>query len=166
MGETYTATSKAADAPDIEGGMYDARFDGTSRKRIKGGQYTKDTVNGDERLEWAFTLLDDEGAVLYDGGDPVEVTKLTGMGFNIVSKTVPAEVRILKALCTAEEFQAFLDGKGTKEADLLGRKVQVEIIIKDTGWPGVSNVIAARSKRKGKAKTVEVVADAEDEDDE
>ena len=149
MGTTFTPTTKAAEAPDIEAGIYDARFDGTEQKLIKGGQYTRDTVNGDPKLEWAFTLLDDDDDVMYDDGDPVEVTKLTGVGFNIAAKTVPQELRVLKALCTAAEYAAFEAGQGTKEEDLIGRIVQVEVFVKDNGWPGVGNVLPARKKRTG-----------------
>ena len=152
MGTTFTATTKNAEAPDIEPGMYDMRFDGTEQKKVKGGQYTKDTVNGDPKLAWGFTLLDDDGDVMYDGGDQIELEKLTGMGFNIASKTVPAEVRLLKALCTTAEFAAFEAGQGTTEADLLGRIVQGEVFIKDNGWAGIGNVLPARVKRASKSK--------------
>lgn len=152
---TYQASSKAADAPNIEAQVYDAAFLRTEAKRVKGGQYTKDTVNGDLKLEWSFQLLDDDGDVLYDEGEPVEVSKLTGTGFNIASKTTPAEVLILKALLTKAEFNAFEAGEGTpddekdmSEGGLRGRIVQVEVFIKENGWPGVGSVIAARKARK------------------
>lgn len=148
MGTTFTATSKAAEAPNVEEGMYDARFDGTESKRVKGGLYTKDTENGDLKLEWKFTLLDDEGNELYDDGDPIELTKLTGIGFNIASKTVPQEVRVLKALLTPAEFAKFEAGEGVDEEAMVGRTVQVEVFVKENGWPGIGNVIAARKSRK------------------
>lgn len=148
MGTTFTATSKAAEAPNVEEGMYDARFDGTESKRVKGGLYTKDTENGDLKLEWKFTLLDDEGNELYDDGDPIELSKLTGIGFNIASKTVPQEVRVLKALLTPAEFAKFEAGEGVDEEAMVGRTVQVEVFVKENGWPGIGNVIAARKSRK------------------
>lgn len=148
----FLASSKAAEAPDIEAGLYDASFTGVESKRVKGGQFTKDTVNGDPKLEWGFDLLDDDGEVIYEDGDPVNVTKLTGGGFNIASKTTPAEVLILKALCTPAEFAAFENGEGSPdEADLIGRKVQVEVFVKENGWPGIDKVIAARKPRGKKA---------------
>ena len=150
MGTTFTATSKAAEAPNVEEGMYDALFTGVSSKRVKGGLYTKDTENGDLKLEWGFQLLDDDGNELYDEGDPVELTKLTGTGFNIASKTVPQEVRVLKALLTPAEFASFEAGEGVDEESLKGRKCQVEVFVKENGWPGIGNVIAARGKRSSK----------------
>ena len=148
MGTTFTATSKAAEAPNVEEGMYDARFTGVSSKRVKGGLYTKDTENGDLKLEWGFQLLDDEGADLYDEGDPLTLSKLTGIGFNIASKTVPQEVRVLKALSTPAEFASFEAGEGVDEEALVGRTCQVEVFVKENGWPGIGNVIPARKARK------------------
>lgn len=153
---TYQATSKAAEAPDVEEAMYDGILVGVAAKRVKGGQYTKDTQNGDPKLEWTFRLLDGEGNVLYDGGDPVEVSKLTGVGFNTASKTVPQEVRVLKALLTKAEFSAFEEGEGTPDdavqapEGLLGRKAQLEVFVKENGWPGIGNVVAPSGGQKGK----------------
>lgn len=150
MGKTFTATSKAADAPDIEGGVYDARFDGVETKFITGGQY------GDgDRFEWAFTLLDDDGDVMYEEGEAIEVTGLTSTSTNITSKTQPRAVRYLKALMTAGEFAAFEAGEGIDEDKLLGRTVQVEVAIKDNGWPTIGNVLPARKARKSPAKAAQ-----------
>jgi hypothetical protein len=148
MGTVFTATSKSAEAPDIEPGIYDLRFDGTTATTVKGGQYTKDTVNGDPKLEWHFTVLDEDGDVVYDKGDPVEVQALTGVRFNITAKTVPGEVKVLKAILNAGEFAEFMAGNGTEEETLLGRVVQGEIYIKESGWLGVTNIIPARKSRK------------------
>ena len=151
----YEATSKAAEAPNVEEGMFDAILIGVTAKRVKGGQYTRDTERGDPKLEWGFNLLDEDGNVVYDDGDPVEVSKLTGTGFNIASKTVPQEVRMLKALLTKAELAAFEAGEGTPDdavqapEGLLGRKVQVEVFVKENGWPGIGNVVAPRGGQKG-----------------
>lgn len=151
----FVATSKAAEAPHIEDAMYDGILIAVESKRIKGGQYTKDTVNGDPKLEWNFRLLDENGDVLFDDGDAVEVGKLTGTGFNIASKTVPQEVRVLKALLTKAEYAAFENGEGTPDdaveapEGLLGRKVQLEVFTKESGWPGIGNVVAPRGGQKG-----------------
>ncbi len=150
MGTTFTATSKAAEAPNVEEGMYDALFLGTESKRVKGGLYTKDTENGDLKLEWNFQLLDEEGNPVYDEGDTVELSKLTGTGFNIASKTVPQEVRVLKALLTKAEYAKFEAGEGVDEEAMKGRKVQVEVFVKENGWPGIGNVIAPRGGQKSK----------------
>jgi hypothetical protein len=142
-GVVFNATSKSADAPQIDAGLYDATFDGVTVKFIEGGQF------GDgDRFEWSFTLLDDEGDVLYDRGEPVTVTGLTSLSTNTQSKTQPKAVRYLKALMTEDEYAKFLAGEGIDAAALTGRKVQVDVYVKDSGWPGVSNVLAARKARR------------------
>lgn len=146
-GPVFTASSKAADAPDIEAGLYDARFDGVTTKYVEGGQF------GDgERFVWAFTLLDDDGAVIYDDGEPVEVDGLTSMSTNILSKTTPKAVRYLKALMTAEEFSDFTEGKGISAESLIGRTAQVDVAIRDNGWPSIATVLPARKKRNARAR--------------
>lgn len=164
VGTTFTAQSKSADAPDIEAGVYDATFDGVEVKFIKGGQY------GDgERFEWQFTLVDDDGAELYDEGEPIEVTGLTSQSTNITSKTQPRAVRYLKALMTPSEFAQFEAGEGINEDALLKRVIQVELAIKDNGWPSVVNVMPARKKRasaKASAKPAPRKTAADDVDEE
>ena len=148
VGNTFQATTQSADSQYVEPGIYDLRFDGTTQTMVKGGQYTKDPVNGDPKLEWHFTVLDEDGDVIYDKGDAVEVQALTGTRFNITSKTVPGEVKVLKAILNPAELASFMEGNGTEEEKLLGRIVQGEIFIKESGWLGVTNIIPARKSRK------------------
>ncbi len=162
MGSVFQATQKAADAPNIEPAVYDLRFDGVEKKLVKGGQYQKNP-NGDPKIAWKFTLLEDDGSVIYDDGDPVEVEALTGVGFNTASKTVPQEVRILKALMTADEFEAWVAGEGVDADELLGRTVQGEVFIKDSGYPGVTNIIAPRRRRAVRKTAAAAAAEAEAE---
>jgi hypothetical protein len=63
---------------------------------------------------------------------------------------------MLKAILTKEEFAAFENGDGTpddairaKDGGLLGRKAQLEVFVKENGWPGVGNVVAPRGGQKG-----------------
>lgn len=147
-GIVFAGTSKAADAPDIESGFYDGKFDGISTKYVEGGQF------GDgDRYVWAFTLLDDDGAVLYDEGEAVEVEGLTSLSLNVASKTVPKAVKYLKALMTTEEFATFEAGNGVDAKALVGRVVQVEVTIKDNGWPTITNVLPPRKRRASSRKS-------------
>lgn len=142
MGIEFIATSKSADAPDIEGGLYDARFDGVSTKFIEGGAY------GDgDRYVWAFTLLDDDGNTLYDKGEPVEVDGLSSLSMNPNSKTQPKALRYFKAIATTAEYDALINGRAVTAESLIGRKVQVDIAIRDNGWPSVVNVLPPRQRR-------------------
>jgi hypothetical protein len=143
MGQVFAASAKSADAPDIEGGLYDAKFEGVTTKFIEGGQY------GDgDRFVWNFTLLDDDGAVLYDAGDPIVCDALTSMSLNTKSKTQPKAVRFFKALASAEEFEAFEDGEGVDMDSLIGRIAQVDVAIRDNGWPTIVNVLPKRRSRR------------------
>ena len=56
-----------------------------------------------------------------------------------------------------EEFLRILnepveDDEGMDEDDLIGRVVQVEVGVKDTGWPFIANVLPPRAKRKSAVK--------------
>jgi hypothetical protein len=161
---TYQATSKAADAPDIEAAMYDLVFVRSEAKKVKGGQYTKDAVNGDPKLELVFNAIsndEDEPGLLYHEGDPIEVSKLVGVGFNINSKTTPGEVLFLKAILTAAEYAKFEAGEGTPDDEvdaptgLRGRVVQGEVFVKENGWPGVGTLVAPKGGQKGKKSSAE-----------
>jgi hypothetical protein len=168
MGFTFEASQKNSDAPNLEGGMYDARFSGLEKKHITGGKF------GDgDRLEWAFGLLDDdgeplqdtdaEGNVKYKDGDVVEIeaTGLTSLSMNTKSQTQPRGVRYLKALATPEEFADFVkygetggaEGAPIDADELLNRPCQVEVRIKDSGWPEIVNVLPARSRRATRRRT-------------
>lgn len=164
------ATTSAGNAPEVEEAMYNGVLVRVEEKRVTGGKFTKDTVNGDPKLEWTFHIKDDEGAYMVypatnsEGvpypeekvGSPIEVAKLTGVGFNVKAKTVPQEIRMLKALLTKAEYAAFENGEGTPDdaeqapEGLLGRGAQLEVFTKESGWPGVGNVVAPVGGQKGK----------------
>lgn len=155
MGTTFKATAKSADAPNIEGGLYDGKFLGIETKFIEGGQY------GDgERFVWPFTLLDDDGAVLRfeDGdreGEPIVADALTSMSLNTKSKTQPKAIRFAKALLTEAEFSEFEDEDGegvdmSADGPVAGRVAQVEVAIRDNGWPTIVNVLPKRKARKAR----------------
>jgi hypothetical protein len=143
MGLTFKAGS-SAQAPNVEAGMYDMRFDGVEAKTLEKSQFDP------EVFIWKFTLFDD-GKVVYDEGEPVEVDKVTSQSTNTKSKTTPGAVKVLKALMTAEEFSAFEREEPIDADALLGRMVQGQVIIKDNGWPGVEEVLPARRRGRNAA---------------
>lgn len=130
MGITFQASTKSADAPDIAEGVYTADFDGVRLDNIENSQFG----NGDI-FAWDFTV--------YDEGDPVKVQGTTSRSLNLKSKTTPTAVRWLKAMLTKAEWQKFEAGEGLDAEALDGRRVQVEIAIKDSGWPKIVNVMPA-----------------------
>ena len=167
---TYQASSSAANAPVVEEAMYKLVLVRVEAKRMATGKFVKNREAGDPKLEWVFQLVDGDGnivlAVDSDGNPitdedgvqrPVEVSKLTGVGFNIASTTVPAEVKMLKALLTNAEYKAFENGEGTPDdeedapAGLLGRMAQGEVGVKENGWPFLGNVVQPLGGQKGKA---------------
>jgi hypothetical protein len=165
---TYQAGSGSADAPkNIESAGYDLVYVRTEAKTIAGGKFTKNKVDGDPKLELTFYVAsnDDEapGLLLWQEGEnegkPIEVNKLVGVGFNTQSKTVPAEVLFLKAILTKTEYDAFLNGESTPDDEedaprgLVGRVVQGEVFIKDSGWPGIGALFAPKGGQKGKPYT-------------
>lgn len=155
MGTIFKATAKSADAPNIEAGLYDGKFHGVEVKFIEGGSY------GDgDRFVWPFTLLDDDGAVLRfeEGekeGEPIVADGLTSMSLNTKSKTQPKAVRFFKALATEDEFAEFEDEDGpgvdmSADGPLAGRIAQVEVTIRDNGWPQIVNVLPKRVRRSAR----------------
>jgi hypothetical protein len=77
------------------------------------------------------------------------------MSMNTTSKTKPKALRYLSALLTAEEYEVFLDSKGIDADGLVGRKCQVDVAIRDSGWPTVVNVLPARKVRRARASATE-----------
>jgi hypothetical protein len=160
-GIVFTPSAKSAEAPDIEAGLYDARFDGVAKKYIEGGNF------GDgERFEWTFTLLDDDGAMLREDrednphfGQPIQVTGLSSLSLNPKSKTVPRSLRYLKALMGEPAYNLFIENGQVAAEDLVGTVVQVMVDIRDSGWPTVKDVLPPRKARKTSRRTAE--ADAE-----
>lgn len=130
MGITFAASSKSADAPDIEPGVYPADFNGVRADTIENSQYG----NGDI-FSWEFTV--------FDQGDPVEVRGTTSRSLNTKSKTTPTAVRWLKSLLNKAEWAKFEAGDGLDADELVGRRCQVQVEIKDSGWPKIVNVLPA-----------------------
>ena len=144
MGLLITATTGAGQAPDVEPGLYDARFDGMEAKTIENSQYDPNVI------EWAFTLFE-EGKAIYDDGDPIVLTSLSSQSINFRSKQVPRAVRYLRAICTPEELDALENGQSFDSDALIGRMVQVQVEIKDSGWPKVTDVVPGRPTRRARA---------------
>lgn len=151
MGTSFLASTKTAEAPDIEGGVYDGKLVRIEDKVLKGGQFQKNP-DGDPKLAWVFQLLDDAGEAIYASyGEEekiVEVDKLTGTGFNTAASNTPAEVLIMKALLTGAEYAEWEAGSAEFGRDeLIGRKGQVEVVFNKNGYPVIDKVIAARKAR-------------------
>ena len=152
MGISFAASTPQV--PDIDTGMYDAILIRVDTTFMEGGQFGEGFVTTDpdtgqkvNRFRWVYTLLDEEGATLYDDdGDPLEVDQLTGLQFFAKAKNLSKQTRAMKALLTPAEFEAWADGGEAPE--VVGRKVQVEIGTNPKGYPTISNVLAPRKARR------------------
>lgn len=137
---TLVASSKSADAPDIEEGRYPADFTGVAAKTLENSAFGNPDV-----FIWGFTA--------YDAGEPVSVEHMTSQSVNVKSKTTPKAVKVLKALLTKAEFQSWTEGEiNAADLQLVGRHCEVEIEINDNGWPKVVAVYAAPKAAKPKAE--------------
>jgi hypothetical protein len=148
MSFTFTPTTASADAPVLPDGegLYDARWTGVEDVNIPNSQFG----DGASR-QWNFTLVDDDGADLYDRGEPIEVRGLTSRSMNLTSKTKPKGVKYLEAILTPDEFAEFARGEGFDAERAKNRIVQVDIVLKDSGWPNVVNVLRKRARRGSQA---------------
>lgn len=163
----YDGTASTPEIPDIELGLYDGTLVGVDAIYMEGGQYGEGFVTEDEngnkvnRFRWTFGLKDEDGNVLYDEGDAIEVDTLTGLQFFAKAKNPSKQVRIMKALLTPAEFAAWAEGEsapGLKE--LIGRPAQIDVTENGKGYPTVGNVLAPRQRRARRAAAV-ATADAE-----
>lgn len=174
MGQFLAPTTKSEDAPLLSPGMYDAIFDGLDVAMVEGGDYGTGEVrtlpDGTKynRYRWAFTLLGSNGEPLYEErkdhpkfDEPITADALTSLSMNSASKTKPKTLRYLSAIMSPAEYNAFLDSTGLDADVLKGRKVQVEVIIRDNGWPSITNVLPARAERVGGRPSARLVPDNE-----
>lgn len=147
----YVGTAGSGEAPQIEDGTYAADFIAASSEAHPDWATDKDRFgkpDTGDRIRWDFTV--------FDQGDAIPLNKLTRVGgFNTKSKTVPHEVKIIKALMTKKEFSAFAEEiEATKTAEdrlavvntalelIEGRSCQVEVENNDKDWPQIVSVIA------------------------
>lgn len=153
MGVALTPTTTGGTAPEVEDGVYDMRFDGVESEAHPewAGPNKWGKHDDGNRFRWNFTLLDGEGAVLYDEGEPITLNKLTNTSLNVVSKTTPVAVKVLKALLTPAEFAAFEQGTAPDSDKLIGRIVQGVVSTNDKGWPNIDDVMPASKATKARA---------------
>lgn len=152
INDLFTASTPAI--PNVDLGMYDATLLRVETTYLAGGMYGEGYTTTDEngqkvnRFRWVFGLLDDDGNAIYDEGDAVEVDCISGLQFFAKAKNPSKQVRIMKALMTPSEFEAWSEGESAPTlTELLGRKVQVEVGQNDKGYPTASNVLAPRQRR-------------------
>jgi len=140
------SNTPSASAPDIEGGLVPARFDGLAM--VEHPDWAGDGKFGyddGKRLHWTFTLLDEDGAVLYDDdADPIIVEAVNSANINTKSDK-SKNAAWLKSVSPAA-FAAVNAGQRFSADEMVGANCTLLIEIKDNGWPKVVNVLPAAKK--------------------
>lgn len=161
----YDGVASTPSIPDIEFALYDGVLVDVTAIFMDGGQYgigfvTKDESGKDvNRFRWTFRLKDEDGEDIYDEGEPVEVDCVTGLQFFAKAKNASKQVRIMKALMTKAEFDAWSEGESAPTLkELVGRPAQVDVTENGKGYPTIGNVLAPRQRRARRATST---ADAE-----
>jgi hypothetical protein len=123
-----------AGTPVLKPGTYNATLIGIAPKRLT-TKFSIPPGAEDDFLEWTW---------LVEGPDKdVEITSLTSLATGPKS----AIMRYLTALVGADNFDI---GSGFEENDLVGKKVQVQIIEKD-GFSKIDNIVAPTVARTAAA---------------
>ncbi len=150
MGFIINNTPSAGAPQGIEAGLVPARFDGLKQQSHPDwageGKFGYDDG---ERIHWAFTLVDEANAVLYDDGDPIEVEAVNGTNLNTKSDK-SKNAAWLKAI-SPEAFAAVDAGNSFDADKLIGAPCMLLLSIKDNGWPKVENVLPPTRQQKARA---------------
>lgn len=136
----------AANIPEVADGLTLARFDGMAIEAHPDWATPSDRFGKPDdgnRIRFNFTILDDDGAVVYEDGEPVEVNVLTRVFFGPKSTTYA----LLKGILTPAEL-ALVDAQQPVDSDsLVGRIVNIVISHNEKGYPGVDSVVPATAKQ-------------------
>ena len=146
MGVTFNIGG-AADAPDIEDGVYGAKFLGVELQKHPDwagvNQFGKE--DSGDRFHWTFVICEN-GEPVYDEGEPLELEATT----NTTMAAKSNAAGILKGLLTPAEYSAAEAGNGPKDSDIEGRMCQVTVEHSKSGWPRVVGVTAVPQPVKAK----------------
>lgn len=146
-------TSSAGSAPDIEDGLYVARFDDIYHKVHEDWAQAKDKFgHADDggRFHFAFTMLDAERnpVMLVDvqegAEDPTEEFVLEALTRNLSSHEKANSHALMKGILTPAEFALWLASTAESPADLShvgGREVNVQVSHNSKGWPQIEKTL-------------------------
>ena len=153
-------TSSAGSAPEIEDGLYVARFNDIYHKVHEDWAQAKDKfgkVDDGGRFHFNFTILDDERepVIPEDADDPDKTLDLEALTRNLSSHEKAASYALLKGILTPVEFAAWMASTPENPADLSGvanREVNVQVSHNGKGWPQIEATLGPAKPLKGKAK--------------
>ena len=132
---SFAGTTKAANAPDIGEGIFEAEFIGVEAKVLEESRFDP------EVYIWSFHLFDEDGDLIRHEGEALVVDRLTSRSLNVNSKTVQGAVKVLKALMTKAEFASFSEGGAIDASSLDRRRVKAVVTIRESGWPTIADVV-------------------------
>lgn len=142
--------NKGGNAPQVEDGLALLRFDDLVLREHEDWAGTDSFGKPDDgrRFHFVFTVLDEDQAVVYQDGDPVEIEATTRTATGEKSNFAA----IMSGLLTPQEFAAWQAATEDDPFDgsaLPGRIVNAKIAHNKKGWPQVESVIGiAKPKKK------------------
>lgn len=149
-------TTSAGSAPEIEDGLYVARFNDIYHKVHEDWAVAKDKFGKADdggRFHFNFTILDEDGepVVPDDAEDPDQTLDLEAMTRNMSSHEKSNSYALLKGILTAAEFAAWIESTPENPADLsavANRKVNVQVSHNSKGWPQIEATLGPVKKGK------------------
>jgi hypothetical protein len=149
-------TGGASEAPDIEDGLYVARFNDIYHKVHEDWAQERDKfgkVDDGGRFHFNFTILDEERepVIPEDAETPDDTLDLEALTRNMSSHEKATSHALLKGILTPIEFQLWLASTKEAPADLSaagGREVNVQVSHNSKGWPQIEATLGPAKPRK------------------
>lgn len=146
----------SGEIPQIEDGLYVARFNDITTKVVEQFKTDKDKFGKPDdgvRFDFSATILDDErNPVLTDPDDPTATLDLRQAKSvkSFSSDDRSNSYFYLKGILTPAEFQLWLASTADNPVDLskvAGREVHVQVGHNDKGWPQIEAFLGAAKKK-------------------
>lgn len=153
-------TSSAGTAPEIEDGLYVARFNDIYHQVHEDWATERDKFGKADdggRFHFNVTILDEdrEPVMLEDAESPDDTLDLEALTRNMSSHEKSNSYAHLKGILTAAEFAMWLESTPENPADLSnvgGREVNVQVSHNAKGWPQIEAFLGPAKALKPKAK--------------
>jgi len=159
MGFNIPAPVAGGDIPEIEDGLYKARFDDINMRVVESFITEKDKFGKPDdgtRFDFLATILDDEGEpALKNAEDPDSGEMQLRQAKSVKSFSSDDRANsyfYLKGILTPSEFAAWLASTAENPVDLsgvAGRVVNVQVSHNEKGWPQIEAFLGPVGK-KGK----------------
>jgi len=148
--------TSAGSAPEIEDGLYVARFNDIYHKVHDDWATPKDKFgHADDggRFHFSFTILDKDGEPVLrdDAEDPDQTLDLEAMTRNMSSHEKSNSYALLKGILTPAEFLSWIESTPEVPADLsdvANRHVNVQVSHNGKGWPQIEATLGPKKKGK------------------